>query len=163
MLKSPAYLGQEPLLAEIFPDAVFITTNRNPVDTMSSAASLCSSYQQAYSDADRDAFLGPMMLAGFGMAMQQHLAARAQHPQLRFLDIGYAELTQHAQQSVQNVYAYLGMSLSAEARDAMLQWEQANQQHKQGVHRHRLEHYSLTPEMVQGYFGDYIDRFASRF
>lgn len=163
ILKCPAYLGSEPLLAELFPDASFITTNRDPMSTMSSAASLCSSYQRAYSDVNRDAVLGPMMVHGFGMAMQAHLAGRDRHPQIAMLDIGYTELTRDALTAVERIYAHVGMPLSPQARAAMLEWEQQNQQHRHGVHRHSLASYSLDPAAVESLFGDYIRRFGACF
>lgn len=161
VFKCPIYFGAEPLLAKVFPDAVFVSTHRNPVSTLSSQASLLVYYRKAYSDAERKQEIGSMMCEGQSMATQQFLASR--DGRLPCLDIGYGEVTKSAESVIEKVYAHAGLALSDRARRAMQEWETQNSQHKLGVHHHSLEEFSLTPESVGSNFAQYRDRFGSYF
>lgn len=162
VLKCPGYFGRESVVAEFFPDAVFVTTNRHPCSTMPSTASLLSNYHKLYSEANRDPILGMMMLEGFAAATQQHMAARDSDPQLesKFMDVGYGDLTKKASDVIDRVYAHAGMTLSDQARQTMAAWDEENHLDKRPIHAYRLEDYSLTPALVESKFADYISRFA---
>lgn len=163
VFKYPAHQGLEPLLAQIFPDATFVTTNRDPVVTLSSMCSLIAACQEAYSDADWRKALGPMMIEGQRQRMLQFIAARERHPELRIFDIGYADLTHRAPQVTEALYAFLDMPLSDQARAAMLSWERDNAQHKHGVHKYSLEEFGLEPAGVREAFRPYIERYGDLF
>jgi hypothetical protein len=156
VLKSPLYLGSEHLMAEVFPGAKFVSTNRDPVSTVSSASSLIFQYHIAYSETDRRPLLGPMMLEGFALSAEQQMAVRDGHPELCVLDIGYNEVTENAEHAVEKVYAHAGMSLSDKSRESMRNWEAGNKQHKHGVHRYKIEEFGLTKQAVQDRFSNYI-------
>jgi hypothetical protein len=104
-----------------------------------------------------------MMLEGFGTAALHHLAGRDAQPQLPFLDVSYSELTQSAERVIEQIHAHADTPLDDRAREAMRTWERDHPQHKSGVHRHSLEDFGLTPEMVDERFRPYIDRFSQCF
>lgn len=163
ILKSPAYPGMEPLLAQIFPDAVFLTTHRHPLSIVSSASSLLSSFHGAWSDFDPKHILGPMVLEQLAMGAQCHMQGRDGNPALRILDIGYSELTKNSPRTAARVYAHAGIAPGDAAAAKMANWETENAQHKHGVHRYSLEDYELTPEMIENRFARYIARFRDFF
>jgi Sulfotransferase family len=163
ILKNPLYPGMEPLLAEVFPDAPFVCTHREPVSVMSSSLSLITNYHIAYSDVDHMPMIAPMMLEGQAAAREQQITVRDNHPELRWLDISYADITQHAETAVERVYAHAGMSCSDDAKQMMRTWESENSQHKLGAHKHRLQEFGLSPETVKRRFGSYIARHEKDF
>jgi hypothetical protein len=163
LFKYPAHQGMEPLLARIFPDATFVTTNRDPVATLSSMCSLIAASQEAYSEANWRPILGPMLLEGQRLRMLQFLQAREQHPELKIIDISYPDLTRRADKVIDDTYAFVGLPLSARARQAMLGWDRENAQHKHGVHQHNLAEFGLTPEMVNEAFRPYVERYGHLF
>ena len=163
LLKSPVHLGREQYFAATVPDTVFVTTNRDPYSLMASAASLCKHYQQAHSDVSADQFLGPLMLEGFGTSMEQHLAMRAQHPEINYLDIGYSELTRDAASVTKKVYAHIGETLTTAASNKMRVWDETHQQHTRGMHRYQLEDFGLTRAVVDTKFGNYNAQFGDYF
>ena len=160
LLKNPLYCGMEPLLQQIFPDAVFVATHRDPAARVSSSAGLTVCMQKACSDADRRQLAGPIMFEFMAMAANQYLAGRDAFPDVRILDIGYRELTKTAEAVAEKVYAFAGRPLSETARQAMRHWEAQNVQHKHGVYQHSLEDYGLNEAMVAEKFRAYTDRFA---
>lgn len=158
IFKYPAYQSYEPLLREMFPDATLVATHRDPVSTLTSTCSLFSAFHQAYSDANRDAILGPMMLEGQAQRVQMFLDARRDHPDLGVLDIPYPELTGSVEDVVRKVYVHAGMTLSDRAWNAMQAWESGNAQHKHGVHRYTLEQFGLTRDMAQERYREHYAR-----
>jgi Sulfotransferase family len=161
VLKCPGYFGLEAAVADVFPGAVFVTTNRDPRITMASTASLLAHYHQVYSDVDRRPLLGAMMAEGFAIATQQHMSARDADPELEasFIDIGYRELTGSAQEVVEKVYSHAGLRLSGEAKAAMGRWDAEQAADTRPVHKYSLEDYGLTPTLVETKFRVYMDRF----
>jgi hypothetical protein len=161
LIKNPTYVGYEPDIMKVFPDATLVTTHRDPVKVVSSGCSLTFEFQKAYSDADFRASTGPAMIAGIAATWARHVAGRKAHPAISILDIGYPDTTRNAEQMVERIYAHYGLPLSNRARTAMRAWEQENTQHKQGAHQHSLEGYGITEQMIRGAFRDYIAEFSA--
>ncbi len=163
VLKYPGYQGFEPILRQVFPDAVFATTYRDPLSTLTSGCSLFSAYYEACSDASFDHFIGLAMMEGQAARLQIQMNTRRDHPDMDILDISYADLLKSTDDVIKRIYAHAGMNLGEQARNAMLAWEQKNAQHKHGVHKYTLEQFGLTPEIAQGKYSDYIEQFGHLF
>ncbi len=159
LLKNPLYCGMEPLLVQLFPDAVFVATHRDPSARVASSAGLTVCMQKAYSDADRGKQAGPVMLEFMAMAANQYLAGRDAFPDVKILDIGYPELNKQSERVVEKVYAFAGRALTDKARQSIRDWEQENAQHKHGVYKYSLADYSLTEDMITEKFQSYVARF----
>ena len=163
VMKNPTYPGLEPILAQVFPGASFSCTHREPVSTMSSSLSLLHHYHVAYSNADRRLMLGQMMVEGLAMGREQQIAARDAHPEIKVLDIPYSQTISNAVKMVEALYDHAGMSMSAQARQAVLDWERDNTQHKLGAHQHTLDEYGTRADQVRQRFSAYINRFGNCF
>ena len=163
VLKCPMYPGAEHLLREAFPDAVIVCTHRCPHDVLSSVASLLHYYHQAHSDADRKAIYGPMMLEGVAIGLENYMNQRDAHPGTNLFDAAYTDVTRNCEQLIERIYASGRMTLSDKARQGIRQWEKDNSQHKHGVHKHTLEDFQLSNEMVDTRYKKYIDRFGQYF
>lgn len=163
LLKYPAYQGFEPLLARRFPGAALIATYRDPASTLSSMVSLMADGQGLHSDIDRHRMLGPFMLESQRQRMQMFMDSRAADPDVAMLDIAYPDLTKRPDTVIEQVYAFMGEPLSDRARQAMLDWDRGNAQHKHGVHRHDLAEIDLTPEQVRAAFQPYIEQYGHLF
>lgn len=163
LFKYPAHQGLEALLTQIFPDATFVTTNRNPLVTLSSMCSLMAACMAAYSDADWRKILGPMMVEGQRQRMLRLIEMRDQHPGLKIIDVSYPDLTGRVAKVVAELYAFIGTPLSSNARRAMLNWERNGAEQKHGAHRYSLEEFGLTPGVVEDAFRPYIERYGQLF
>lgn len=163
VLKCPMYPGFEPLLMEAFPDATIVCTHRRSPDVISSCASLLHYYHKAHSDADRKAIYGPMMLEGMAMGVENYMNKRDENPGMKLFDAAYSDITKNSGQLIERIYAAAGRTTTEKARLGMRQWERENSQHKLGVHRHTLEDFLLSEEMVNTKFKRYIDRFGQYF
>ena len=159
VLKNPLYCGMEPLLIQIFPDAIFVATHRDPSARVASSAGLTVTMQKAYSDAERGKQAGPVMLEFMAMAASQYLAGRDAFPDVKILDIGYPELNKQSERVVEKVYAFAGRPFTDKARQAIRNWETDNAQHKHGVYKYSLDDYSITETMITEKFRQYVERF----
>ncbi|MET0657717.1 MAG: sulfotransferase [Steroidobacteraceae bacterium] len=164
LLKTPMHFGMEPVLAQVFPDATFVATHRDPLTTLASQASLPTHYYRAYSDAEWARALGPMMLELQTLGMQAFLGGRKDLPQLPTLDIAYSATTRDALSVAERIYNHAGMSgPSDRARAAMRKWENENAQHKHGVHSYSLESFGLDEDTVKNRFREYREQFGHCF
>jgi hypothetical protein len=164
LLKTPMHFGMEPLLAQVFPDATFVATHRDPLTSLASQASLPRHYYRAYSDTDWTPVLGPMMLELQTLGMQAFLDGRRQLPLLPTLDVGYSATTRDALGVAERVYAHAGLDgPSDRARAAMANWEAENTLHKHGKHTYSLEEFGLDENTVRARFRDYREAFAHCF
>jgi Sulfotransferase family len=163
VLKCPIHFGNEPMLAQVFPDAAFVATHRNPLDTLSSTASLLEHYNVAYSDAARKSTYGLMMVEGLAASAQNFVTSREANPGLNAIDMAYPELTGNTDRIVEKVYRHASLQLAAAAIDNIHVWEANNRLHKRGAHEHSLAEYSITPEVIRGRFDAYTERFGRYF
>jgi Sulfotransferase family len=159
ILKSPAYPGLEPLLKQVFPDASFVTTHRDPVAVVSSAASLLSSFHGAWSQYDPKNILGPLVLEQLAAGADNHIAGRKQYPGLDVLDVSYRVLTADALTIIERVYEHNLLKLTPGSVLNMQKWESEHKANKHGVHHYDLADYHLSEAMVKNRFRQYIRRF----
>lgn len=160
LLKYPFYLGTEFLLREVFPDAKFVVPHRNPLKVVASSASLLRAYRQAFSDTDYSHMLGPMILGSLSQGTERIIEERRMRPDMPLIDISYTSLVKDAESTIEKIYALIGKPISDQARQAMKQWEDDNQQHKQGAHSYTLGEFGVTEEMVSGACANYLDSFG---
>jgi Sulfotransferase family len=160
VLKCPIHFGNEPMLTQVFPDAAFVATHRNPAHTLSSISSLMEHYTCAYSDAQRKPVYGAMMVEGLAARAQNFVASREANPHLHTIDLAYPDVADNTDRVVEDIYRHAGLPLTARARENILAWEANNRLHKLGAHEHSLVEYSITPEMMEGKFDAYADRYG---
>ena len=140
-----------------------VTTHRDPVATVISSASLFTAYHKAYSDASREMIQGQMMVEGLAASMQSFVDVVDQHPDLKRLDLQYAELVQAPERVIEKIYAYADQPMTDRARDAMRNWERDHAQHKYGAHKYLPEDFGLTRDVIETKCKPYIDRYRQYF
>ena len=163
LLKAPHYNGSEAAILDVFPDAKFVITHRNPEKMASSLPSFYANFYQAYSDADWTEMVGPMALNGLIRCIQLNLATRENNPEIIHHDICYSQLTSDIRPVIDAIYRHLEMPLTDASLQRMLNWENENTQHKLGVHQHDLDEFSLDKETVKTELEDYIKQFNHYF
>lgn len=163
ILKAPHYNGSENFILEVFPDAQFLVTHRDPIITASSLPSLYAHFLQAYSNTDWSEVVGPIALNGIIYLAQLHLNVRDSYPEIEFLDISYSDIIGDIETVISQAYQHLKMPLNETSRQRMLDWNTANTQHKKGVHKHNLDKFSLDKQVVEQQLADYKARFSQYF
>lgn len=163
VLKSPFHVFDLPGILEVYPDAVFIQTHRDPVQLIASNCGLHATIRGEAAGDDRRLQTGSEQLGLWGTGMQRALAAR-QDPAVdqRVIDLSHRDLLNDPLGTVRKIYDLLGDSLSAEAEARMQQWIEAPAQHLSSV-KFSLAEFGLSQDYVDAAFGPYRSRFASFF
>jgi hypothetical protein len=155
LLKNPSHTGSMQGLLNVFPDARIIVTHRDPVEAVSSAASLTNIVSSGLWNA-HDVGRNRLEIGLHNVTRMQE--ARDRHPD-NFHDVDYRAFVADPMAVVQGVYHRFGLDLSPAAEAAMRQWIAKNPQGKFGRHVYKTEEYGLDPDDIRRRFADYIRRY----
>src|SRR5439155_26807989 len=122
------------------PDARMAMTDRDPVQTVPSLASLVRTLHVLGSDSVDRLEIGAHWGARWARALERAIAARAVHED-RFLDIHYADLVADPMAQVRRIYAHAGVELTADAEPRMRQWAVENERERRPVHADTLDEF----------------------
>jgi hypothetical protein len=158
-LKSPVHCHFITALHDVYPDARFVVTHRDPVKAVASVMSLVESLTGTFSDADHHRYIAqhwPVMVQAM---CDRVLDFRDAHPDARFHDLPYEQLVRDPVGAVRDVYRSLGRELSPRAEDRMRTHARAAPQGVHGTHTYRLTDFGLTRDEVAERFTRYYERF----
>ncbi len=166
LLKMPFHLMELEALVEIYPDAVFIQTHRDPVELMGSWNSIVERLRGFSTEARPPLETGAEQLAFMSGMLNDAMRFRASNPALeeRWVDVRYTDLVDDPMGVVNDIYERRNWLLEPDAANAMQEWLriQEEQRSKEPPHEYRLEDYGLTPETVNEAFAPYRDFAAAR-
>ncbi|MFC7025270.1 sulfotransferase family protein [Promicromonospora thailandica] len=155
VLKHPANLFHLSAIADVFPDARFVWTHRDPEVALASLCSLAESAQRIHR-VERAVDLHeigrewlPLMADGVARA----LAQRADLGPDRVVDLAYDRLTREPGTALPELFDRLGAHWGP-ADEANLAAER-DAPRRRPPHRYSLERYGLDPAEVRAAFGDY--------
>ena len=163
-LKSPVHLLDPSSLIEVYPDARFVLTHRDPVDVITSVCSLVESLTSTFTDADfrnyirttwpevvatlldrQNAFRDAQIAAGNGEA---------------FVDVAYRDLVADPIGTVAAIYEALDHPFTAEATAAMVAHSAEHRQNRFGSHSYSLEEWDLSRPELEERCTAYLIRYA---
>lgn len=158
VLKSPQHMMDLPALIETFPDARLIFTHRDPQQVVGSASSLAWNQTVIYSDhADPDA-IGAYWLRKTKVMTERMMAARADLPGVRAIDVRYEEMERDWRGAMARIYRFLGLELEP-ALPAMEAYQKRAAAQRRRPHHYSLAQFGLTPQEVAGELDAYVRRF----
>jgi hypothetical protein len=159
VLKAPGHLfALDDLLAQ-YPGARVIQTHRDPLRVVASMASLATVLKRAFSDAVDAAAVGRDWTERWAAALENFLRVRDASPPSQFFDVSYERLVAAPLETVEEVYAFLGVPLSDTARTRMQAFLDRHPQNKHGHHRYSLSQYGLDTATEVERFRAYCERF----
>jgi hypothetical protein len=162
VLKTGAHMwGLEHLLAR-YPDARIVFTHRDPVDSMTSYASLTSLVRSMGSDAVDRVEIARDWTARLRRAVDHALRVRetSRAPGALFHDVHFAAFRADPFDTVRRIYEAFELPLADEAAARMQAFIADNPQGKHGVHHYTPEEYGVDPAEVRREFRPYIERFG---
>ena len=139
MLKSPQHLEQQAALIEIFPDATFVQTHRDPVRI---TASLCTMI--AYGSRMNARRVDPVAVGRYWAARTEDLLrgsiqGRAALPPAQVIDVHFVSFMKDDVAIAERVLAFAGQPVTDQARGAIRAFMDANPRGKHGTIDYRLE------------------------
>ena len=161
VLKSPQHLEQFAALVEVFPDATFVVTHRDPVSVIASNATMLS-YTARLSTADPD----PVVIGRYWSdRIQQMLEAgmrdRALLPSERSLDVRFHEFMADDIATVRRIYAVADQPFGPDVEAAMVQFIADHPRGRHGGVRYDLEgDFGIDAAERRAAMHEYVTRFG---
>lgn len=160
VLKWPCHLVAMHEILEVYPDARFVVTHRDPVQALASNASLTHLLRR-YTAEDAD----PNRI---GLEMKDMIHTyisrlvefdEAQEGTGRVVHVDYRRVVDDPETVMTEVFEALDMEMTPSVRDSIGEWRRANPPGKRGTHDYSLEDYGLDAQEVAEEYAFYIDRF----
>jgi Sulfotransferase family len=159
LFKAPHHKFHLEALAAAYPDARFVMTHRDPAKVVPSYASIVSKiFPPARGQRDAKQ-LGREVSEHLRIGMENAIAARARLGEERFFDVHHRELNADPMGTLERVYAFLGLELRPDVRQALRDWQQANRSGAHGAHRYTAEQFGLSTAQLRSDYDFYIRHF----
>jgi hypothetical protein len=161
VLKSPQHLEQFAALVEVFPDATFVVTHRDPVSVIASNATMLS-YTARLSTADPD----PVVIGRYWSdRIQQMLEAgmrdRALLPSERSLDVRFHEFMADDIATVRRIYDVADQPFGPDVEAAMVKFIADHPRGRHGGVRYDLEgDFGIDAVERRAAMREYVTRFG---
>jgi hypothetical protein len=131
VLKSPQHVEQIPVVLEVFPDATFVFTHRDPVSVIASTATMIS-YSARFSQAPVDpAKIGHYWADRVETMLRAGMRDHHRLPGDRSIDVRFDEFMADDLAMVERIYAVAEQPFTPQARSAM---DAFMLEHPRGVH-----------------------------
>ncbi|HEX2284540.1 MAG TPA: sulfotransferase [Mycobacterium sp.] len=158
-LKSPNHAFALDALTAVYPDARLVLLHRDPTVLCASACSLLATLTGTFSDADHTSYIAEHWTRMLEVSIDRIEEFRRANPDHEILHVQYADLASDPVGTVQRIYAACGRQLTAQAREAISDYVNANPRGRFGSHGYRLEDYGLRPEEIRERFAGYVERY----
>jgi hypothetical protein len=121
-LKCPSHVLWLDALDNVFPDARFVMTHRDPTDVILSVADLYADIIGSFSAEIDRPYIGRLNVEHWSLGMERALTFRAGGVEDRFYDIDFRAMQDDPIGEVNGLYAWLGAPLGAEFEARMQSW-----------------------------------------
>ncbi|MCG5431368.1 sulfotransferase [Mycobacterium sp. MYCO198283] len=153
VLKNPSHLFALDALFAAYPDALVVQCHRPAETLMASMCSLSYHTTKGWSNTFVGEVIGRDAMDTWSRGLERFKAERAQRNPAQFYDVDYFDFIRDPLATVENIYGYFGIELTADAQAAMQQMHAESQQGPRAPkHTYRLEDYGLTAEAVKARF-----------
>lgn len=154
LLKAPAHLFGLHAILEVYPDARFIFTHRNPLEVLPSLANLTLVLHGAFSDRHEPEEIGRELTGHWaeGMRQAREVVSRLPDHQARCIDIAYEDLTSRPLDTVKRLYRHFGLELGSQALCRMQKYLRQRPKDQFGKHRYSLSQFALDAGEIERAF-----------
>jgi len=153
VLKNPSHLIALDALMEVYPDALVVMTQRDPVTSVASACSLSADATDGHSTTFVGETLGRDQLGHLTRQWHAFWQAREKYDERQFHDIDYRAFVADPVGTVGGIYDAFRLEWSQAAQDAVRRLdEESRTGPRRPSHRYDLADYGLTEEQVRESF-----------
>ncbi len=158
-VKKPSHALWLETILQVYPDARFIWTHRDPYAATGSLCSIISlSHQMHLGRIDTE-----WLAQDYPWQAAEHAGRimdfRDKFGEKRVIDVHYSDLMTDPLGTAKSVYAQLGDTFTAEAEAGIQAWLDDNPQDKFGRHEYKLAQYGLSVESLTPMFERYLSRY----
>jgi len=160
VLKTPQHLEQQRALIDVFPDATFVQTHRDPLRI---TASLCTMI--AYGNRMNARRIDPVAVGRYWAAriedlLRGSITGRSALPADQVIDIHFKEFMKDDVATAERVLAFAGQPITEEAREAIRRFMDANPRGKHGTVEYRLADVGVDADERREALAFYSDHFG---
>jgi hypothetical protein len=159
ILKSPAHLGELPLLFETFPDATVVHCHRHPREVIASFAALMEATWRRNSDTVDLDEIGHGFTAYWGRQTARGVEARRRMDRDRVIDVYFEDVCDRPQELIEEIYARAGRAVTPEARTAFDEYAARRPRGFFGNYTSDMSRYGITDREIETAFAAYLDYF----
>jgi hypothetical protein len=160
-LKYPNHVIAMDVIRRLHPEARFVMTHRDPVQTLASICKMTFSLRGAREAGPVDqARVGAQMLHFIRRHIDRIMAFCTGPDAACVTHVDYYRLAADPAALLDEIHAGIGADTPDDVRASIAAWRAANPQGKRGENRYSLEQYGLREAAVRERFADYIDHFA---
>jgi hypothetical protein len=157
-LKSPNHLLFLEHLDNVFPDARFVMTHRDPTEVLVSVADLYAEVAKMFSDDIDRRYLGELNVEQWSTGMERALAFRDAGADARFYDIDFRAMQRDPIGEVRGLYRWLGEPVTDEFDAGMRRWWKDNAENREQHELPAPSVYGIDLARAQPLFADYVAR-----
>ncbi|CAN7519188.1 sulfotransferase [Phenylobacterium sp. LjRoot219] len=160
-LKYPNHvIGMNEIL-QVYPDARFVMTHRDPLQTLASISKMTFNLRGMRAAGPVDMHqVGRDMLHFVSRHIDRIMAFDAQPEGRRVVHVDYYALVADPVGEMRKIHQGLGIGTPDDVAKTVGDWHAANPKNARGRNEYSLEQYGLDASVVAEQFGDYIRRFA---
>jgi LPS sulfotransferase NodH len=151
-------------LAEVYPDARFVLTHRDPVNVIASACNLVRVLAGTFTDADWTAYIRETWPEIIGTLLDNQNAFRdsqiAAGRADAFVDLAYSDLVADPISTIGALYEQLGATFTPQAEQAMRAHSAEHKKDRFGSHSYSLEEWGLDRDELTERVQPYLTRYA---
>jgi hypothetical protein len=166
LLKAPWHLNHLDTLLKEYPDARILMPHRDPADMLTSLSSLHARFYGIVSDEIDPVAIGQYQRWQWEIVLNRFLNVRKQKiSNHNIFDISFKSLTNNPIKEVERVYQYLGLTLTHEVKQKMIQWLQEDvslgKKGAAGKHEYDAKWFGLDVQDInqQSVFKRYLEQF----
>ena len=161
VLKYPKHLLAMPALLNVYPDALFVWTHRDPAVVIPSAVSLTAFMRESNTPGFDPVGFGREWVVMEELALQRGIAGRDRglYPSDRNTDVHFATLMSDPESMVANICRRIGADFGDDSRRRLAAWTDSHPRTQHGVHRYRAADFGLDPGRLRDRFAFYTHRF----
>jgi hypothetical protein len=163
VLKAPSHLHYLDTLLEVYPDARFVQTHRDPLKVLPSVASLLQAQLRMRSDhVDVAQLRLGLTGAGLAAALDRTTALRESRRlgKQRFVDLRYDDLTRDPVAALNWIYERFGWSLTAETEERVRTAAARHPRERHGTHHYSFDELPLSRDVERRRFAAYQERYG---
>ena len=154
IVKYPGHLNDMAAIREVFPDATFVWTHRDPATVLASTCSLVETMWAMYQKDPDPPEVGQLVLDTMVTWVNTALEARLSLPPSAIVDVPYHTLSADPHAEVPRLYSAIGATWTA-SDEAQLDQVLARPAGTR-PHQYDLKRYGLQPDQVEEAFAAYL-------
>jgi Sulfotransferase family len=158
-LKTPVHMFALDDLVEIYPDARFLWSHRDPTEVLGSVCSLIHYTRSWSSDRDDSAELGCEELERWWLGVERAMGFRERMDDGRFVDISFSEIRTDPVKALGKGLAQIGIPFDAKSQASVAEWASTHEPEAHGTHSYQLSDFGLEADQIRERFARYYATF----